>query len=361
MTETEMTALPTDPRYIGFASDNYAGVHPQVLEALSRVDGGYAIPYGEDPITAQLQDSLRDVFGNPRLTALPVFNGTGANIVALTTITPRWANVGGPIGTHANTDEGGALEHMSSTKIVTAPSADGKLRPEDLDLLTAKNGDPQNAQVKTITVSEATEFGTLYTVDELGALIEKAHSLGLLVHVDGTRLWNASVSLGKTFKEIITDTGADILSLGGTKVGAMNAEVVIVLNSQLDPMTAKFTRKTLAQLGSKQRYTSIQIQTLLDDDLGLNLARHANDKTSQLIAALSNAGVPIRYGYDAPVNACFPNLPIDVLNRLRSKWRFYDWENVDADTVCVRWMTHWQTSDSEVAEFAADIAAAFNS
>ena len=216
----------------GFASDNYAGVHPEVLQYVAWVNEGHQISYGEDDVTALLEDIMRKHFGN-EAQVFPVFNGTGANVVILQAMCRSWEAVICAESAHINTDEGGAPEKVAGLKLYPVATTDGKLTPELIDTQAYDFGFEHRAQPKVVSITQSTELGTVYTPAEIQAITEYAHSLGLYVHMDGARISNAAASLEQPFRAFTTDVGVDAVSLGGTKNGAMAAEAVVILNSSL--------------------------------------------------------------------------------------------------------------------------------
>ncbi len=340
----------TDAAWRGFASDNYAAIHPQVLAAIGAANDGHQVAYGDDDVTAALADAMRDVFG-PRTEVYPVFNGTGANVVALQAMTQRWEAVVCASSAHVNVDEGGAPEHAGGLKLWTIPTSDGKLTPELIDQQAWGFGDVHRAQPAVVTVTQSTELGTVYTVDELARVVEHAHGLGLSVHVDGSRISNAAAALGVPLRAVTTDVGVDVLSFGGTKNGAMLGEAVVVLNPEAAPGVA-FLRKTSMQLASKARFISAQLLALLRDDLWLRNASHANAMAADLAVRVS--GLPgLTVTRTPQANAVFAILPPDVTARLQDRFRFYTWDNATGE---VRWMCSWDTTADDVERFATAVA-----
>ncbi|MGV8881491.1 MAG: threonine aldolase family protein [Rhodoglobus sp.] len=345
-----------DTNYRGFASDNYAGAHPEVLAAIAAANGGHQIAYGEDVYTARLQEVMKEHFGDTAET-FPVFNGTGANVTALTSVLPRWGAVVSTSTAHIHTDEGGAPERISGLKLLTVDSPDGKLTPELIDQQAWGWGDEHRAQPLAVSITQTTELGTLYTVDEVRAIAEHAHSHGMVLHMDGARLSNAAAALGVGFREFTTDAGVDILSFGGTKNGLLYGEAIVVLNPSVSDGLV-FLRKLNMQLASKMRFVSAQLIALLSDDLWLRSASHANAMASRLRAALE-AGIDsgsirgLSFSQATEANAVFAILPPGVADRLREKFRFYDW---DPATGQVRWMTAFDTTETDIDSFVAAIA-----
>jgi threonine aldolase len=348
-----------DPDQRAFASDNYAGAHPEVLTALAAANGGHQVAYGDDSYTERLADVIRVHFGE-RAQTFPVFNGTGANVVALTSVLPRWGAVVTASSAHIHTDEAGAPERMTGLKLLTVPTADGKLTPDLVAREAWGWGDEHRAQPLAVSITQATELGTVYTPDEVRALCEFAHEHGMAVHMDGARLWNAAAALGVGFREFTTDAGVDILSLGGTKNGLLGAEAVVVL----DPDGSSglvFLRKLTMQLASKMRFASAQLLALFEDDLGLRSAAHANAMTQRLRTALE-AGIAdgtlrgLAFTQDSQANAIFATLPTEVADRIRERVRFYDWDRARGE---IRWMTAWDTTPEDVDRFVDIIAEEF--
>lgn len=338
-----------DPDRHDFASDNYAGVHPEVLAALAAANGGHVPGYGADPYTEHLQDVLRGHFG-PDATAYPVFNGTGANVVALQTMLPRWGAVICAETAHINTDENAAPERVGGIKLLTVPTPDGKLTPELVDRHAHGFGDQHRAQPGVVSITQATELGTVYTPSEIRALTEHAHGLGLRVHLDGSRLVNAAAGLDLPMRALTTDVGVDVVSLGGTKNGVLFGEAVLELTPGSTPGIA-FQRKVDMQLASKMRFVSAQLIALFEGDLWLRSARHANTMAARLRAGVE--AVPgVRISQPTQANAVFAALPPGVADALREVRRFYDWNPATGE---VRWMCAFDTTEADVDDFVAAV------
>ncbi|MFJ9911172.1 threonine aldolase family protein [Actinacidiphila glaucinigra] len=339
-----------DPRVRGFASDNYAGVHPEVLAAIALANGGHQVAYGEDDYTAHLQDVFRGHFG-PRAEAFPVFNGTGANVVALQALTERWGAVVCAASAHIHVDEGGAPERMGGLKLLTVPTPDGKLTPELIDREAWGFDDEHRAQPQVVSITQSTELGTCYTPEEIRAVCEHAHERGLAVHLDGSRIANAAATLGVPLRAFTTDAGVDVLSFGGTKNGLLLGECVVVLNPER-VRAMKHLRKLSMQLASKMRFVSVQFEALLAGDLWLRSAGHANAMARRLESAVRAVeGVTVVRPVQA--NAVFALLPREVSERLQKRYRFYFW---DESTGEVRWMCSFDTTEEDVDSFAAALA-----
>ncbi len=335
-----------NPDQRGFASDNYAGVHPELLAAIAAANGGHQVSYGDDVYTARLQDVFAAHFG-PAAQAFPVFNGTGANVLSLQSMLPPWGAVICAETAHINTDENAAPERVAGIKLLTVPTPDGKLTPALIDRQAYGFGDEHRAQPSAVSITQSTELGTLYSVEEIRAICDHAHSLGLTVHLDGSRIANAAAALDVPMRDFTVDAGVDVLSFGGTKNGLLFGEAVVVFNPEASH-GLKYLRKMNMQLASKMRFISAQLIALLEGDLWLQSAAHANAMAQRLYEAVSGIdGVLVDRRPDA--NALFPILPAGVADRLREQFRFYDW---DVATGSVRWMCSWDTTEADVDTFA---------
>ncbi|MGW9627490.1 threonine aldolase family protein [Microbacterium sp. NPDC055521] len=340
----------------GFASDNYSGIHPEVLAAISAANGGHQVAYGEDQYTERLQQVFRRHFGDSAQ-AFPVFNGTGANVTGLQSMIPRWGAVIAASTAHINVDEGGAPERIGGFKLLTVPTDDGKLTPELVDREAWGWGDEHRAQPLVVSITQSTELGTLYTVDEIKALADHAHERGMKLHLDGARISNAAAALDVPLGAFTTDVGVDVLSFGGTKNGAMLGEAIVVLN----PDAAEgllYSRKFNMQLSSKMRFVSAQLIALLEGDLWLRNARHSNAIAQRLRAEVEQGIADgsihgVDFTQPTQSNGVFATLPDGVADRLREKFRFYDW---DAARNEVRWMCSFDTQESDVDAFVAELA-----
>lgn len=350
-----MTTLH-DPNRRGFASDNYAGVHPEVLAAIAAANGGHQVSYGDDVYTARLGEVIRAQFG-AQAEVFPVFNGTGANVVALTSLLPRWGAVVATSTAHIHSDEGGAPEKVTGLKLFVVPTPDGKLTPELIATEAWGWGDEHRAQPLAVSITQTTELGTLYTPAEVRAIADWAHEHEMALHMDGARLWNAAAALGVSFREFTADAGVDILSLGGTKNGLLGAEAVVVLDpARVDGIV--YLRKTVMQLASKMRFASAQLLALFEDGLGLASASHANAMAARLRGALEELALPgLSFSQPTQANAVFAVLANDAADRIREKVRFYDWDRAAGQ---VRWMTAFDTTEADVDAFVETIRAEFS-
>ena len=347
-----MTTLH-DPNWRGFASDNYAGVHPEVLAAIAAANGGHQVSYGEDVYTARLGEVVRAQFGE-QAEVFPVFNGTGANVVALTSLLPRWGAVVATSTAHIHSDEGGAPEKVTGLKLFVVPTPDGKLTPELIATEAWGWGDEHRAQPLAVSITQTTELGTLYTPAEVRAIADWAHEHGMALHMDGARIWNAAAALGVPFREFTTDAGVDILSFGGTKNGLLGAEAVVVLDpARVDGIV--YLRKTTMQLASKMRFASAQLLALFEGGLGLASAAHANGMAARLRGALEELALPgLSFSQPTQANAVFAVLANDAADRIREKVRFYDWDRAAGQ---VRWMCAFDTTEADVDAFVETIRA----
>lgn len=352
MRETVRVSRLHDPNVRGFASDNYAGIHPEVLEAILAANDGHQGAYGADDYTAALHDVVRGHFG-AAAHAFPVFNGTGANVVALQSMLPRWGAVICTTTAHVHVDEGGAPERVAGIKLLPVPTEDGKLTPALVDREAWGFGDEHHAQPGVVAITQSTELGTVYAPEEIRALAEHAHGLGMLLYVDGARLSNAAVALGLGLGESTTALGVDVVGLGGTKNGALGAEVVVVMDpEQVQPLT--YLRKLDMQLASKMRFLSAQLVALYSGDLWQRSAGHANAMAARLRAAVEPMpGVRLTQATQA--NAVFAVLPPGVADRLRESFSFYDWDAASGE---VRWMCSFDTTAEDVDAFVAALGEA---
>jgi len=332
-----------------FASDNNAGVHPEVLAALTAANAGHVRSYGHDALTERARELFRTHFG-PRADAWFVFNGTAANVLGLGAVTRPYQAVICSDGAHIQVDECGAPERIAGCKLLPVRCPDGKLRPADLPPLLHGVGDEHRVQPRVLSLTQATELGTVYSLEELRALVAAAHGHGLLVHLDGARLANAAVSLGLPFAACTTDLGVDLLSFGGTKNGLLGAEAVVFLQGTGGEAMA-YLRKQGMQLASKMRFLAAQFVALLDGDLWQRNATHANAMARRLADRVRDVpGITITQPVQA--NGVFARVPPVHIPALQASAYFYVW-NPEQDEV--RWMTAWDTTEADVDRFAAAV------
>ena len=334
-----------------FASDNYAGALPEVIEAVAAANGGHAPAYGGDPLTHRVEALFRDEFG-PEAHVLPVFNGTGANVIALRAVVRPYDAVVCAATAHLNVDECGAPERVGGFKLLAVDTPDGKLTPELVAPRLIRFGDEHAVQPRAVSITQSTEFGTVYRPAEIAALADQAHGHGMLLHVDGARLANAAAALGCSLAAITTDAGVDVLSFGATKNGALGAEAVVLLRADLGD-GVQFMRKQSMQLASKMRFLSAQLEALLAAERWRAPAAHANAMARRLADAV--AGVDgVRVTQSVQANAVFAVLPPGVAEELQREWRFYTWDESSGE---VRWMCSWDTAPEEVDAFAEAVRA----
>jgi threonine aldolase len=321
---------------------------------MAEVNQGHQVAYGDDTETARFQEIVKELFGKNAV-GFPVFNGTGANVIALQSAVKRWEAVICVESAHIHMDEGGAPEKMGGLKLWTVPSSDGKLSVDGLRSQLFDFGFVHRAQPGVVSITQTTEMGTVYQPEEVSALADVAHEHGLLLHMDGARLSNAAAALGKGFKEFTTDVGVDLVSLGGTKIGALAAEAVVVTDITTErgaelASAMPFLRKTSMQLPSKMRFVSAQLNALFADGAKVALAnaRIANSMAAKLYEGVmeiarehSDVSIPNR----AQANAVFPILPREVTAKIQEDFRFYIW---DQTTGQVRWMCSWDTTEEDV-------------
>jgi threonine aldolase len=334
-----------------FASDNAAGVSPEVLEAIVAANEGAALAYGDDPWTRRAEDALRDLFDAP-VESLLCWGGTGANVVGLATLLQPWQAVIAPASAHIVTDECGAPARFTGASVVPVDHDDGKIVPGSLDPYLHWLGDEHHPQPAVVSLSQATELGTLYTADEIAALCDHAHAHGLLVHLDGARIANALAATGDTadIRTMVRDTGVDAMTLGFTKDGAMYGETVVFLRPELAERAA-YVRKQAGQLVSKSRFVAAQLLALLDGDLWLRNARHANAMATELAAAVAEVpGVAVTV--PPQVNAVFATVPAAAIVPLQQWSFFWEW---DLTVSLVRWMTSFATTADDIARFTTGL------
>jgi threonine aldolase len=334
----------------GFASDNSATIHPDVLAAIARVNVGHTFGYGHDEYSHEVARRVASLFGDDAQ-AFFVFNGTGANVVSLRTMCRPFDAVVCVQTAHLNVDECGAPESIAGVKLLTVPGVDGKLTPELVRGAVGRIGDEHAVQARVVSISQCTELGTLYTIDEMSWLAEVAHERGMLLHVDGARLSNAAAALGRSLGEVAA--GADVVSFGGTKNGLLGAEAVVILNPEL-AQDFLYIRKQSMQLASKMRFLAAQFDALLSDDLWRRSAGQANAMAARLAAAVEDVpGLTITR--PVQTNAVFAKLPASVIGPLQYDYPFYTWDESANE---VRWMCSWDTTEEDVDRFASAVRGA---
>ncbi|WP_249021701.1 low specificity L-threonine aldolase [Conexibacter sp. S30A1] len=331
----------------GFASDNAAGVHPRVLEAIAACNRGHAYGYGHDRYTQAVERRLAQALGAPDAAVFFVLNGSGANVLSLRAALRPWEAAVVSANAHLHTDEVGAPEAVAGTKLLVAQTCDGRVTLEGVRRLVERSNDEHSVKPGLLSLTQSTELGTLYEVGELRELAQLAHDNGLRVHVDGARFANAAAALGLSLAELLAASGADLLSFGGTKNGLMLGEAVVVLDPALAPGMLHLRKQTL-QLASKMRFVAAQFDALLDGDLWLENAAHANAMARRLHEAVGTIE-GVRVSRPPAANAVFAVLPTDACERLQREFDFYVW---DEHTGEVRWMCSWDTTEQDVDSFA---------
>ena len=328
-----------------FASDNNAGVHPEIIKAIKAANEGHVIAYGDDPITARAVKLFQKHFG-PDIAVYFVFGGTGANVLGLKAITRSHQAIICAETAHVNVDECGAPENFTGCKLLAIPTSDGKLRVEQIKPLLHGIGVEHHVQPAVISISQATEMGTVYTKKELKTLALFAHEHGMLLHVDGARLSNAAVSLETSLKEITADVGVDVLSFGGTKNGMMYGEAVVFFNPKLAG-EFKYIRKQGMQLSSKMRFISAQFEAMLSGNLWRRGPEHANRMARLLAGELAKLS-QIKITQPVEANGVFAVIPKKYIPALQKKYFFYVWNEEISE---VRLMASFDTSEDDVRDF----------
>lgn len=329
----------------GFASDNNAGVHPEILKELQAVNQGHTLGYGDDIYTDMALDIFKRHFGDTVDTYF-VFTGTAANVLGISGISRSWNSIITSSTAHLESDECGAPEKFTGCKVLTVDTPDGKINCDLIERHIHGFGFEHHAQPKVISLSQSTEMGTLYTAEEIGKLADYAHENGMLLHMDGARIANAAVSLNLSFRQFTTDAGVDLLSFGGTKNGLMFGEAICFLKPGLSE-DFKYIRKQGMQLASKMRFISAQFIAYFRNDLWKNSALHANRMAKQLCNELSEIeGITITQPVQA--NGVFVIMPPLVAEKLKKRYFFYTWNEQIAE---YRLMTSWDTQETDIGEF----------
>jgi threonine aldolase len=333
-----------------FASDNNAGVHPKVLQAISSVNQGHVVGYGDDPYTAAAVRKFKQQFGSD-IDVFIVFNGTAANTLGLKAMTESYQAVICSDAAHIYTDECGAPEKFAGGKLLPIATSDGKLTVDSVRHAYHGIGDQHHVQPQVISITQVTEMGTVYKAKEVRDLARFAHQRNMLLHMDGARIANAAVSLGLTLREATRDLGVDVLSFGGTKNGAMGAEAVVFFDRKLC-RDFLYVRKQGMQLASKMRFISAQFEALLTGDLWKQNAAHANRMAALLKREISKIR-QVRIVYEVEANGVFAQIPRQAIARLQKRYFFYVWNEEQS---VVRWMCSFDTTEEDVKQFARFVA-----
>jgi len=330
-----------------FASDNNAGVHPEMIDALRAANEGHVVAYGDDPFTERAIKIFQKHFGKD-VAVFFVFGGTGANVLGLKAITNTYEAVVCAETAHINVDECGAPEKFTGCKLLSVKTPDGKLRPDDVKPFLHGIGFEHHVQPRVISVSQATEMGTVYTKSELKTLARFAHDHNLLLHVDGARIANAAVSLKASLKEITTEAGVDVLSFGGTKNGMMYGEAVVFFDKKR-ATDFKYIRKQGMHLPSKMRFISAQFATLLGGDLWRRSAAHTN-RMARILASELEQIPQIKITQPVEANGVFAEIPAKFVPTLQKKYFFYVWNE---ETSECRFMASFDTTEDDIRDFVA--------
>lgn len=334
-----------------FVSDNNSGVHPRILDALDEANRGHQPSYGNDSYTEKAIDLFRQAFQKD-LDVYFVTSGTAANIIGLTGLLQPFEGVVCPDTAHINTDECGAFERFGGNKLIYIGNKNGKIYPEDIRGLLGSRGDEHRVEPRLISISQVTELGSLYTVEEIRALADFAHENHMYLHIDGARIANAVVALDSSFKEMISDTGVDLLSFGGTKNGMMMGEAIVSFNKELSK-NFKYIRKQGMQLISKMRFMSAQFIPYLEEEIWEENARNSNQMAEYLKDELiKNFNVSVDPGQEANIIfAQFPDKYRDLLAREFSTFE------MDGENNIIRLVTSFDTRKKDVDNFVGEIKA----
>jgi threonine aldolase len=333
-----------------FASDNNAGVHVAVLKAVAQANLGHAVGYGDDVYTESAVHKFKQHFGRD-IDVFMVFNGTAANCLSLKSLTDSYHAVICSEAAHIYTDECGAPEKFTGCKLIPIPAPDGKLTVESVSHAYHGIGDQHHVQPRVISITQATEMGTVYKPGEIKALARFAHQRGMFLHVDGARIANAAASLGQTLRQATRDLGVDVLSFGGTKNGAIGAEAVVFFDPTLS-RNFLYLRKQGMQLASKMRFISAQFEALFAGELWLKNAQHAN-RMAQLLQKLLRKIPQVELVYRVEANGVFAKIPRPAIARLQKRYFFYVWNETQS---VVRWMCSFDTTEQDVRQFARFVA-----
>ena len=333
-----------------FASDNNAGVHPDILKAISLVNEGHVVGYGADPYTAIMVNTFREHFGADA-EIFPVFNGTAANCLSLQALTKSYHAVLCAASAHVYTDECGAPEKFTGCKLIPIATPDGRLNVEMVRHAYHGIGDEHHVQPKVISITQATEMGTLYQPAEIRALANFAHERDMYLHLDGARIANAAAALGQSLRQATRDLGVDVLSFGGTKNGILGGEAIVFFRPEMAE-DFLFLRKQSMQLASKMRFISAQLAALLTNDLWLINARHSN-RMAKLLEEQLRQIPQIKIHYHVEANGVFAKIPRHAIPKIQDHYFFYVWHE---DESVVRWMCSFDTTEEDVREFAKFVA-----
>ncbi len=330
----------------GFASDNWSGVSPEAMQALINVNMDHHPAYGEnDPLMVQAQQKFREVFGE-KSRVFFVYNGTGANVLSVQQLLRSWEAVVTPHSAHLNEDEAGAPEKFTGGKLLTVHCEDGKIKPVQVEPFLNSFGFQHHVQARLISISQATELGTLYNLDEIKKLANFAHANNMFLHMDGARIANAAVALGCSFREMTTDCGVDVVSFGGTKNGLMFGEAVVFLDEKLAE-GFEYSRKQGMQLASKMRFIIAQFLAYFENDLWKRNAENSN-RMARMLGRLLPETEGISLSRPVEANGVFAILPKDLIPELQQEYFFHVWNETKNE---VRLMCSFDTTEEDVHGF----------
>lgn len=335
-----------------FASDNNAGVHPEIIEAIARANQGHVVAYGDDPFTRAAVAKFEEHFGKG-ISVFFTFNGTGANVLGLQSLNRPYHAVLCSDYAHIYTDECGAPEKHTGCKLIPLAHQDGKITVDRVRHAYHGIGDPHHVQARVVSITQSTEMGTVYQPGEIRALADFAHERGMFLHMDGARIANAAVSLGQTLRQATRDLGVDVLSFGGTKNGIMGGEAVVFFNSELGS-DFLFLRKQGMQLASKMRFIAVQFEALLTNDLWKRSAEHANRMAKVLEAEVQKIS-NVRVVWKVEANGVFVQIPKHAIEKIKAQYFFYPWIE---DENIVRWMCSFDTTEDDIRDFVKVVAEA---
>lgn len=338
-----------------FASDNYSGIHPDILKAIEQANSAHAIAYGDDEYSKKAIEKFKEHLG-ANIEVFFVFNGTAANVLGLQAAVDSINSIICASSAHLNTDECGAPEKFTGSKLIDLPTSNGKITVEQIKPFLSAFGNPHNTQPKVISITQPTEYGTLYTCDEVKALATFAHNNKMFLHMDGARISNATAALNKSLKEMTKDLGIDILSFGGTKNGMMFGEAIVFFNQTL-AQNFKYIRKQGMQLASKMRFIATQFEAFLSDNLYLKNASQAN-KMAQLLAKEIKQIPEIKITQEVQANSVFAIINPKHIPLLQREFPFYVWNDQTSE---VRWMCSFDTTEEDVMRFINMIKSTINS
>ena len=333
----------------GFASDNNSGIHPNILAAIEQANVAHVIAYGDDDLTRAAQQKFKEHFGDNAETFF-VFNGTAANVLSLKAATEPYNTIICSELAHINADECCAPERFTGCKLSVCPTVDGKITIPEIKKFMRGIGSQHHAQPKVVSISQPTELGTVYSIDEIKNIAQFAHENNMLLHIDGARLANAAAALDVGFAEFTTNIGVDVVSFGGTKNGMMYGEAIVFLNNQLTE-NFMYTRKQAMQLTSKMRFVAAQFIAYLSNNQYLETATHSN-KMAKLLEAKIKEIPQIRITQKVESNAVFAIVPQSICEDLRNEYFFYFW---DENNLEARWMCSFDTTEDDICKFVQKI------